>query len=62
MYHKPTFISICNDFEIYLTIHYSKILLLNKFIAILQIKHLAGLCPCSPKACLNKPTEGAINQ
>ena len=60
MYHKATFISTCNEIGIYLSVHYSKIFWLMKIIAILQIKHLAGLFP--PKACLNKRTEGAVVQ
>ena len=59
MYHKATFISICNDFGIYLSVHYSKILWLMKIIGIL-LKKLTGLFP--PKACLNKPTESAVVQ
>ena len=35
MYRKAKFISICNDFKIYLSAHYSKILSLMKIRAIL---------------------------
>ena len=35
MYHKASFISIRNDFGIYLPVHYSEILLLMKSIGIL---------------------------
>ena len=35
MYHKATFIGICNDFGIYLSVYYSKILSLMKSTAML---------------------------
>ena len=35
MYYKATFISICNDFGVYLSVYYSKILSLMKIIEIL---------------------------
>ena len=31
-----------------------------KILEMLQIKHLAGLFPGSPKVCLNKSTEGPV--
>ena len=61
MYRKATFVSMRNDFRIYLSVCYSKTTSLIKNYSNI-VNKAVGLFPGSLKACLNKCSEGAVVQ